>query len=235
MTPLLERIIDLIAPHSCISCGNTNNAMCSNCVAENVSGLGDFCAVCGSLSFDYRICKQCQANTPLKRIWLAAQYKGLPSRLIKIYKFERCRSAYKPLAYALDGIMSHQPSDTLVVPIPTAPRRVIQRGYDHSVLLAKELARLRGLKIDYPLLRRHNMRQVGTSRAQRKLQADTAFVLKENFSISSPVLLVDDVFTTGSTLTAAAELLIGRGATKVEAAVVAWQAPKKLTKPTKAV
>ena len=226
MTAVLERIVAIIAPHYCFICSKEDNVICLACLSSLFPGLDSVCVFCAGRTQDYAPCGACRPAVALERVWAAAEYTGLVSELIGVYKFERVVAAYKPLAQALEATISYLPSDTCLVPIPTAPRRIRVRGYDQAVLLAKELSRMRNLNFYPALTRSLNLRQVGADRAQRAEQAENIF------SVSKPVmgkkvLLVDDVCTTGAMLKAAARALQQAGASNVQAAVIAWAPPKQ--------
>ncbi|MCA9323620.1 ComF family protein [Candidatus Saccharibacteria bacterium] len=111
---------------------------------------------------------------------------------------------------------------TLLCPIPTAPSRVRQRGFDHALHITKRLSR--HTKVPYQqLLRRHtNVRQLGASRLNRIRQMEREFeAIKQGEIKGKHVILVDDVFTTGATLSAAAKVLRKAGARRVSAVVFA--------------
>lgn len=108
----------------------------------------------------------------------------------------------------------------LIVPVPAAPQRFRQRGYNPAQLLARELARELHLPLVDALAHLGNQRQVGAGRTQRLAQAEQAFaVAKSNPIVGARVLLVDDVVTTGATLSACAGALKAVGAKTVWAAV----------------
>ena len=153
---------------------------------------------------------------------MAATYEGTVKQLIRAYKFDRVRAAYAPLARAISDRLPYLPADTVVVHIPTAPVRVRQRGYDQSKLLAQEVARLKGLRHQTLLGRRHGERQVGSNRSERMRQAALAFELRPGVALNGQrILLIDDVTTSGATFMAAVELLKAAGAEHVDAAAVA--------------
>lgn len=226
ITSLIEKIVAITAPHRCILCGSNDNVLCFGCYASQVVRPDAFCALCATPSADWRLCQICRLRSGLEYVWVGAEYDGLVKQTIHKYKFERARAAYSNLARLLDDSMPY--GDWQIVPIPTAANRIRQRGYDQTALLAQEIARLRSLPLIH-LLRRVSMRrQVGANRAQRLAQSEQAFQMTPNaqFTKEVPVVLVDDVCTTGATLTAAAQLLKRAGVQEVHAVVCAWQAPQ---------
>lgn len=227
MTPLLEKIVAIIAPFYCIVCSKEDNVICLPCLASHFSGLDSVCVFCVGLTEECKVCKACRTRVQLNRVWVAAQYKGVAEKTIHDFKFERSRAAYQPLAAAIEGVLSFLPKDTVIVPVPTAQRRIRVRGYDQSVLIAKELARLRQLPYSYLLERRADVRQLGATRRGRLEQASDMFSVNGNV-VGKKILLVDDVCTTGATLQAASAVLHGAGAKEINAAVVAWVAPKNI-------
>ncbi len=225
MTSLLERTISIIAPNHCISCSKESNVLCVSCGAAAFSEHPNVCYLCNKPVIDSSVCKSCAGQTAIEHVWMATTYEGVVKRLIRAYKFDRLRSAYEPLASAMTDALPYFDHELVVVHIPTAPSRVRQRGYDHSLLLARSLARNRGWKQLSALRRRHNLRQVGASRTERQKQAQSAFELKSSKGLTGVhVLLIDDVTTSGATLTAAAHLLKRAGAAKVDAVVAAKHA-----------
>lgn len=225
MTAILEKIVAIIAPHHCFVCSKEDNVICLACLADLCPGLDSVCVFCGEQTEMYRPCQACSAQACLKRVWATAQYKGLVADLIGALKFERKKAAYKPLAQALEATVSFLPIDTMVVPIPTAPQRIRQRGYDQAQLIAKDFADMRHLAFVSALARSASARQVGADREQRLEQTKNMFSVRTSVK-NKNILLIDDVCTTGATLKAAAAVLQAAGAREVSAAVIAWAPPK---------
>ncbi len=110
----------------------------------------------------------------------------------------------------------------VLVPVPLHPRRLRSRGYNQSALLTKELSKKLGLDMDESLLiRAKNTRpQVSASREERRENVQGSFRCDRDVN-GQAVILVDDVATTGSTLSACAAVLKDAGATSVWCLVLA--------------
>ncbi|HKX73704.1 MAG TPA: phosphoribosyltransferase family protein [Candidatus Saccharimonadales bacterium] len=161
----------------------------------------------------------------LNHIWAAGVYDGLLERIIHAYKFERVRSACEPLVTIMQSSLPQR--QWVVVPVPTAPPRIRQRGYDQAALLAKALAVHQNNVFSPALLRVQYDRQVGKNRMQRQEQSEHMFSTALGRDVQGAhILLVDDVCTTGATFSAAARVLLASGAASVDAVAAAWQPPQ---------
>jgi ComF family protein len=106
----------------------------------------------------------------------------------------------------------------VVVPVPLHPRRLRERGFNQSALLAQALAEGHGLRlVEGALTRReHTPPQTGLSAAQRRANVARAFVVRRRAPVTGRiVVLVDDVVTTGATARACARALVSAGAAEV--------------------
>ncbi|HSX46818.1 MAG TPA: phosphoribosyltransferase family protein [Patescibacteria group bacterium] len=158
----------------------------------------------------------------VQRVWAATSYAATAKQLLHLYKFEHVQAAFGTIAEAMDEALPLLPPEIVVVPLPTATSRVRQRGYDHARLLARTIAAKRQL-LYLPILHRLTQtRQVGATRQQRLGQLQGAFwVSRTKLLGGHSVLLIDDVATTGASLTHAAQSLMQAGAQTVEALVFA--------------
>ena len=109
-----------------------------------------------------------------------------------------------------------------IIPVPLHPKRLSKRGFNQSELLAEALSRRTGIPVLNDLLERkiHTDPQAGLSGKERRNNLKGAFSCKKSLPAET-VILVDDVITTGSTLSACAEALKKSGIQKVYACTVA--------------
>lgn len=175
------------------------------------------CYRCRRLTVEYATCRSCTSR--LRKVWVATEYTGVAKELLYVLKFGRARAGATPIARHITSVLPDLPKDTLVTYVPTDTRRIRQRGYDQAELIAREIARLKGLGCRRLLTRTTHTRQVGATRAVRLKQLETAFLTTRH--IPAHILLVDDVVTTGATLEAIAAVLRQAGARHVDAVVFA--------------
>jgi len=146
-------------------------------------------------------------------------YAGLAEQAVHRLKFERNREMAQFLGHSLAalcpaGVIAH---------VPTANRRVRQRGYDQAQLIARALAAQTGNPYGVLLYRQGAKRQLGQGRTVRQEQLRNAFrPAPHGPAKQTPIILVDDVVTTASTLEAAAQVLRHAGYASVHAVAFAW-------------
>jgi ComF family protein len=226
---VLESIIGWIAPPICLLCGSEGTSLCLSCAANNIIPYGERCFNCSALSPLGRTCQKCRHLNAPRSVWVATDYQGASKTLIQAYKFNHQREAVRPVASLMVETFLNFNSDQgiretkyLIVPVPTATSRVRERGFDHSALLARHIARKLGLRYSHAMKRLGQSRQVGKTRAERLRQVEDKYVTKNAQEIRGRnILLIDDVVTTGATLTAAAQALRKAGARRVDALVFA--------------
>lgn len=199
--------------------------MCSACTATmSESSLPSRCSMCHTLTKDSATCKTCARTYSLpKNVWVHSQYEAEAKTLVRLLKYDRTREAARVMAKLLHEMLPYfEPSHTVFVPIPTAPKRIRARGFDHTLAIVKELSRLRGVEYATLLTRTTNTQQVGSSRKQRLSQLDGAFTYKTHeLSKHTRIVLIDDLMTTGGSLIAATVALKKVGHKHVYAAVFA--------------
>jgi ComF family protein len=224
----LDSVIGWIAPPGCVICQSEGSALCPECADDEIIPYGGRCFGCGVISPDGRTCGHCRPGAP-RHVWVTTNYENAARELLKVYKFGHQRAAADPLTGLMVATLHDflSPEDIqqlryLVVPVPTASSRIRQRSFDHSALLARQIARRLKLKNINALARLGQSRQLGAARSVRLRQPDGKYVARyPNLLIGENILLIDDVVTTGATLRAATKALRSSGAARVDALIFA--------------
>lgn len=218
---LQQRIVNIYAPARCTSCGLEGSSLCHGCMADISTNHLSRCFMCGAQTDDFSTCSKCRRKTTVDNVWVAVDYSGTVKNLVQGFKYERQRSSARALGELIDRSLPYLDEATLITHIPTATARVRTRGYDHAMLLAREIGNIRGLKHKALLGRIGQSQQMGASRKIRLEQIEKSFIaIKPSQIKGADILLIDDVLTTGSTLREAAKELKQAGAKSIIAAVV---------------
>jgi ComF family protein len=194
---LLERLLDVLAPPSCAACGGPR------------AGRPPFCVTCGQPAPSE--CVEL-AGTPLI---VAGVYQPPLSLAIHRFKFEACSE----LAVGLGGLLVERLRVSALtaacfVPVPLHRARLVERGYNQSALIAKQLARRLGARTDPRALERwrETEQQARLGREARRENVREAFRVRGQ-RVPRESVLVDDVVTTGATALACVEALREAGST----------------------
>lgn len=219
---IVDRIVSLYAPHLCVSCGREGAVLCQVCI-ENLRPADEKCYRCAADSPRNMTCTKCCPYSPLVGVHALTDYDGPARNVLSKMKSERALSAAHEIASLMaDRFGSAIADDVVIVPVPTARSRVRSRGYDHSVVVARALARQCGVSFAQPIERRGSKQQKGSDRSQRIKQLSGAYELRRSQGIKGRrVLVVDDVVTTGATLEEVGRILKAGGAEVVGAVVFA--------------
>lgn len=137
--------------------------------------------------------------------------------LIHLFKYGRIQTLSKPLGRLLALALPRDRAFDVIVPMPLHWRKLWQRGFNQSELLAREIGRRTNVPVKNALRRvRFTSAQAGLTNAKRRLNVSGAFRSKKNGSLEGKrVLLVDDVMTTGATAASCARALKLAGARQV--------------------
>ena len=222
---LFEQILYVLAPHECIGCTAEGNLLCATCRSD-LASIQSSCYSCHCATSNFKVCQVCRRVSQLESVKVYGWYEGQLKDLIKCVKFERAQAGANVLADLLPQRFSGQAHGFQVVPVPTTPRRQRQRGYDQAKLIARRYAKKARLPYCDILQRSGTRRQLGASRQERLRQLQGVFsVRSQKKDLATPVLLVDDVVTTGATIEEAAHTLRAQGYRHVSALLVAQTKP----------
>jgi ComF family protein len=229
--------LDCLMPPRCPCCGTFvqgEQNLCATCFAALDFIVAPFCQRCGvpfALTSDAgtaQLCESCMIRSaPFSRVRAAFSYDHAAQRLILPFK----HGDRTDLAALLGRLMARAgrtllDEADLLLPVPLHPRRLAERRYNQSALLAADLAR-RTARPWAPDTLRRNKRTVPLGELSAAARRDTvrdAFLVQSDARASlvgRRVLLIDDVMTSGATLSACSETLLQAGAVRVDALVAA--------------
>ena len=222
-------LLDLVLPPRCPGCGEivtTLHSFCAPCWSA-LDFLGERgCVTCGIPleATDSGTCAGCLARPPrIARTRAAVAYGDISRGLAIRLKYGRKVALAKAMARYMTPLLGAVDADALLVPVPLHRRRVASRGFNQSLLIAREMARMRQLTLSPRLLKRTRATPSlkGMSFSQRRRIVAGAFVARPGSDLTGrTVILVDDVLTTGSTANACARALKRAGAARVE--LICW-------------
>lgn len=224
-------LVDQLFPAACPLCsGNLGcdrqQPFCAACLSGFKPLPAARCSCCAlpfqTLNNSSHLCGRCSISFPsFSKVCCAGLYALNLRKAIHQFKFHQRVGLDRPLALLLDREIAADCRCDLIIPLPLHSRRLRQRSYNQSLLLAKEIGRLRRLPVAAGLLLkvRDTPQQQGLSAREREKNLRSAFYLNGHLA-GARVLLVDDVMTTGTTALAAGKVLLQGGAAEVQVAVV---------------
>jgi competence protein ComFC len=219
LTRLGEAALDLLYPPHCGLCHKDGAFLCDACRDGLPRADGRRCTVCW-LPQPGSTCHACAEHpTALSRLRSVYRYESDVRRLVHAFKFGGQSSLAKALGDAMAERQAASGGDyDLVVPVPLAPSRARQRGYNQAELLARRVA----TRLNVPLAAALRRTQDGKPQAlsataeERRRNVVGAFeVVRADAVAGRRILVVDDVATTGASLDACARTLLDAGAEDV--------------------
>lgn len=226
-------LLDLFFPKICVGCGRWGSYLCPECVL-NIKQSNLVCPVCERAAVGGVTHPLCRGKWKMDGLWSLGIYEGVLRHIIQKLKYRWVKEAadnlinllteywarYNPAF--LDEIKKDYGKDWVIVPVPLYWQRQNWRGFNQSASLGKILSKKLGLEYQEVLKRTRNTKtQVGMDARSRRHNIFNAFRLSKHYSLNANVLLIDDVWTTGSTLKECCYVLKRSGARKVWAITIA--------------
>lgn len=220
----------MIFPKVCVLCERLGSDLCGFC-EQNLKFIeSSYCQRCGIpyiSASSAHICSKCEYDPPCyEKLRSLFVYREGVRNLIRNYKYNAAFYVAPFLKPYLEKCLDEFKVDS-VMPIPLHRNRLLKRGFNQSMLIAKMCSKI----LDVPLLSSCLLRtkdtpaQMGLNRKQRLKNLSEAFEVKSEICRGQRVLLVDDVRTTGTTIETAAQALLKNKASQVSALTLAIVSP----------
>lgn len=230
------KIFNLVFPDECRLCEQplknvSRVPVCAECLSLPEPLQADFfCRACRTPFVDsypldeYDLCTVCRkSQVNFDAAYSFGSYEGPLRKLIHLFKYGKVESLAQPLSRFLMRAMPHGERFDAVIAMPMHWRKQWERGFNQADLLARPLAKRCGLELATNLRRqRYTKSQAGLTETERQQNLKDSFRVKKAEQLAGKrVLLIDDVFTTGATLRAAARVLKAAGAAHISALTLA--------------
>ena len=217
--PFFEALLEFVFPSHCPGCGAyvpQRGGWCMDCLAQTLQ--------------IHRLPLEPAMARMIDSAWALGSYHGVLRDLIRSLKYQQRRSVLPCIAAFLREAQSQLPAAfqqaELAVPVPLHPDKEAKRGFNQTELIFKKWLAKKHFKCE------NNLKRIFFTQAQYKLRRQerlknlqNAFSLKEGMTVSGKnCLLLDDIYTTGATLSACAKVLKRHGAAKIYGLVLATDA-----------
>ncbi len=219
--------VDLLFPKRCVGCDIEGAFLCSECSDDLPSLVPPYCFICsqpGDLMM--RLCRRCWER-PLQIDGIRSPYRfeGAIRNAVHSLKYRNLRAMAPVLAGLLaDFVVTQSIEADLLVPAPLHPKRERSRGYNQSLLLARETGALLDMETSSDALRRvqNTPSQASvSSEEERWVNVANAFQAAPDLVGGKRVIILDDVCTTGATLEACSLALKAAGALSAQGLTLA--------------
>lgn len=231
MKRILTGLADLIFPPGCLACDaiidhHENLPICPSCFSKIKFITSPLCVCCGipfsGTDESNHLCGNCLISKPSFSFARAVGiYEATFLEVIHKFKYRGKIAVGKIMGRLMaeyDCPSLRISEFTLIMPVPLHSKRLRERGFNQSVILGREIARRFLIPLDFLTLNRHidTVSQIHLGKKERESNVRGAFEVTHPEKISDrKIILVDDVYTTGSTVRECARVLMKNGATSV--------------------
>jgi ComF family protein len=217
LTSVKKFLLDIFFPPFCLGCQKEGTYLCEDCFSLIEVLERQFCPGCGKISISGRTCRNCQKHTKLNGLFSAVSYQNfLVKKIIRSFK-------YAPYIKELAGnlsfliithfkILDKIPEIDFIIPVPLSKKKLKKRGFNQAEEISKGVANYLGKPVINNILLKikETPSQTDLNQLERKENVKGVFSLKLN-SLNEirgkKILLIDDIFTTGSTMEECARIL----------------------------
>lgn len=222
LIPFWRGLQHFLLPPRCLLCGASGSNgldLCTDCARELSRNLV-CCRRCAlPLATPAELCGECQRRPPKWDVaWAPFRYGWPLDRLESRYKFGADLAAGRVLSTLWQREPCPIDLPQLLVTVPLHQRRLRRRGYNQALELARPLARSLGVSLQHDALQRlrPTAAQTELDAVARRSNVRGAFVLRSGVALPEHVAILDDVMTTGATLSECARVLRRAGVLRVD-------------------
>jgi Predicted amidophosphoribosyltransferases len=221
---ILENVLKLLYPNRCVFCEELGElAVCEKCKKEVIYVMEPRCKKCGKpIRYSTQeYCYDCENKEKAfdegRSLWL---HKGVVAQ--SLYRFKYCKRIGNGKFYAQELVKQYAQQMKRweimeIIPVPVHKKRLAKRGFNQSEVVAKYMSEYLQIPMNATAVERsmHTkpQKQVGGKRRRQNLKG--AFRMNKGAKVAKNILLIDDIYTTGSTLEELARTLRRAGARKV--------------------
>lgn len=230
LSKFYDPLLTLVFPHACRVCGGSvenfaDGPACSSCWEKTrvFDGSETLCSKCGAFLSEARservvYCRRCDDQS-FDRAFAAGFYENALTASVLNLKREPFISKRLKSIFIKRFEQSDLNRSEVIIPVPLSSKRRLERGFNQAEIIADVLSKATGLSVDSRSLVRkiHTpVHRAGMDRKARELTVKNAFEVKrKNLIEGKTILLVDDIFTSGSTASYCAKVLKKNGANEV--------------------
>lgn len=225
---LRENLLYLLFPSVCPNCGSRADSveffpLCGGCWTSIKRYMCPSCRIC-AMPFNTgypHICGDCISNPPaFSSVHIYGIYSDVLATAINLMKFSGIKRLSRPLARLLMDL--DIPDADVVIPVPMTKKSLLKRGFNQSLLIAREISKRKSIPLDIDSLQKikETLPQVGLKAEERTRNLRGVFSVTGEVK-GKEILLIDDVMTTGTTLRECSKAILKAGAAKVRCLVIA--------------
>ena len=233
---LSDSFLSVLYPEECRVCGGevgslSDGVACSNCwnATKLFTGNETLCSKCGAFLFEGRskhptYCRKCEDQCFDIGVAVGLYEKALAASVLTLKKKPLAPRRVKSLLAGAADRISDRNMD-LILPVPLSPRRSYERGFNQAAVIGKIISNRLGIALDQTTLIRQvdtPMHRAGMDRKARGMTVKNAFAItRPKRVMGKNILLVDDVLTSGETVSSCAKILKKCGAARVDVITLA--------------
>ncbi|MFC1709218.1 double zinc ribbon domain-containing protein [Candidatus Omnitrophota bacterium] len=223
--PIIESIINILYPQVCVGCNRSNqinkinNYICNECYYDIKKHIPPFCSKCGRglqeiKSIRRGECAKCSNRQYyFQQAWSVCSYEGLIKDLIHRFKYKQkvqYKTIFRNLFHEFFENFDILKDVDFIIPIPLHSVRLREREYNQSQILATMVSEITQKPVNSDILsrRKNTKSQIDLDEKKRIKNISGCFAINNPTRIKSKsILLMDDVLTTGTTLSEAAKAI----------------------------